>query len=491
MKQAYDSEVDVHFGNSEHERLSLQPVKQSKMPSRQVNPDSPSPFGVLQNLRPELPYPNAALSYWHRTTRGFPYLRANETGPLPTTMPYAIIGSGLSGALTAFELIQAGVRPDEILILEAREAVSGSTGRNAGHVRPDACSGFNDYAAIHGTDEALHIVNNERVVLTSVQQFVQKHNIDCDFQPKQTFDVCLTREIAQDEMDNVEQYANAGGSLDHIKLHEGDAAKFRTGVRDALTAWEWPAASIYPVKLAQWLLTDSIEKGCRLYTNCPVSQVTRGENDKWNIHTDRGVVAAGRVIHCTNAYAGALLPQLSAMLLTPIKVQMHSLIPTQAFSGSNVLKTSMALRYEKHRYYALTQMAVDGMIIFGVAKPSGFTFDETSYTDELVMEGLEKFDSLFPRADYQKKRHGEGLDHAWSGLIAMTPDKVPYIGEIDGFEGQFICAGFNGHGMARIFSCVPGLVKLVLGGSWQDTKLPESFRYSHGRLNKALAGVGL
>jgi glycine/D-amino acid oxidase-like deaminating enzyme len=270
---------------------------------------------------------------------------------------------------------------------------------------------------------------------------------------------------------------------------EGDDAKTRTGVRDALTAWEWPAATIHPVKLAQWLLSSSIEKGCSLFTHCPVNQITRGESGTWSLHTSRGIVSADKVIHCTNAYAGSLLPQLSALLLTPIKVQMHSLIPNQAFSGGSVLKTSMALRYEEHRYYALTQMERDGTIIFGVAKPSGFTFDDSSYTDELIMEGLEKFGELFPESNSQKKRHGEGLDHAWSGLIAMTPDKVPYIGEIDGLDRQYICAGFNGHGMARIFGCVPGLVKLILGGNWQDMKLPESFRYSHERLSKAMGGA--
>lgn len=109
------------------------------MPSRDNIPDSP--FAALQGLKPALPYPNSALSYWHRTTRGFPHLRANETGPLLVTTKYAIIGSGLSGSLTAFDLIRFGIKPDDILILEAREAVSGSSGRNVGHVRPDPCSG--------------------------------------------------------------------------------------------------------------------------------------------------------------------------------------------------------------------------------------------------------------------------------------------------------------------------------------------------------------
>jgi len=36
--------------------------------------------------------------------------------------------------------------------------------------------------------------------------------------------------------------------------------------------------------------------------------------------------------------------------------------------------------------------------------------------------------------------------------------------------------------MARIFTCVPGLVKLVMGESWQETGLPECFEYSDERL---------
>ncbi|KAH0282771.1 DAO-domain-containing protein [Aureobasidium namibiae CBS 147.97] len=368
------------------------------MPSRNDTPESP--FAALRDLKPALPYSNSAISYWHRTTRAFAHLRANETSPLPVSTKYTIIGSGLSGSLTAFELIKSGIPAEQILILEAREAVSGSSGRNAGHVRPDPCSEFSGYAIVHGSDKALEIVKHEMVVLDLVQEFVKTHNIDCEFRPKQTFDVCLTREIAESEMRNVEQYVSAGGSLDHIRYHEGNDAKERTGVHDALSAWEWPAATIHPVKLAQWLLSSSIDKGCKLFTHCPVIQITQNEDETWNMHTNRGMVSTNKVIHCTNAYAGSLLPQLSAMLLTPIKVQMHSLIPDQAFSGGNMLQASMALRYEEHRYYALTQMEKDGTIIFGVAKPSGFTFDDTSYTDELVIEGLEKFEESHDRPSH-------------------------------------------------------------------------------------------
>lgn len=434
-------------------------------------------------LEPTLPYANCSLSYWHRTTRAFPHLNENQTNPVPASAKYVIIGAGIAGALTAFELLEAGMDPKDVLMIEAREAVSGSSGRNAGHVRPDACSGFGGYVAAHGAEQALKIVDDERLVLDRVTKFVQQHDISCDFSLKQTFDVCLTQEIADDEARNVKQYIEAGGDMDHIKLFEGKAAVEITGVPNAISTWEWPAASIHPAKLAQWLLSNVIGRGCKLWTHCPVTQVAPSEGAKWDIHTPRGIVSTEKVIHCTNVYAGFLLPQLSINLLTPIKVQVQSFVPTVAFSGEKTLKNTMALRYEPARYYAMNQNRGDGMIIFGVARPTGITFDETTFDPELVTEAVQQFETLFPDPHELGSRHGEGLDHAWSGLIAMTPDHVPYVGAIEELPGQYICAGFNGHGMARIFTCVPGLVKLMLGGSWSDTKLPESFCYSRDRIS--------
>ena len=83
-----------------------------------------------------LPVSRPTLSYWHQTTRAFPHLNANRKNDVPSSAKYLIIGSGLSGALTAWQLIDSGVPGEDVLILEAREAVSGATGRNAGHVRP-------------------------------------------------------------------------------------------------------------------------------------------------------------------------------------------------------------------------------------------------------------------------------------------------------------------------------------------------------------------
>lgn len=155
-----------------------------------------------------LPRPDCCLSYWHKTTRAFPYLNADATAALPESSKYVIIGSGISGALTAFSLVESGAAGPEIVVLEAREAVSGASGRNAGHVHPDAFRGFTGYAAIHGPEQALKIVQNEKVV-----EFVKKHDVPCHFKATITYDVCLTEEFARYEAESFESFKQSGGDV--------------------------------------------------------------------------------------------------------------------------------------------------------------------------------------------------------------------------------------------------------------------------------------
>jgi hypothetical protein len=51
------------------------------------------------------------------------------------------------------------------------------------------------------------------------------------------------------------------------------------------------------------------------------------------------------------------------------------------------------------------------------------------------------------------------------------------------FEGIMLTCDAR---MARIFTCAPGVAKLMLGGSWGETGLPECFQYAKERLVKAV-----
>ncbi|KAJ5083446.1 hypothetical protein N7456_012873 [Penicillium angulare] len=446
-----------------------------------------------------LPRQFPCLSYWQRTARDFPYLFTNKNRTVPSHIRYVIIGSGISGALTAFELLEAGVKGDDIIILEAREAASGASSRNAGHVRPDAFRGFTGYSKVHGPQQALEIIANERLVLNKINEFVNKHNVPCDFNFTTTFDVCMTEEFTHYEKECMEAFVKAGGDASYIQYYEGHEAKEKTRIPDALAAYEWPAGSINPAKLAQFLLRSVSEKGVQLYTFCAATAVKKNESAPhlWDVQTIQGTVTAEKIIHCTNAHAALLLPQLEPYI-TPNRAQAHSLIPTPAFAATQILRNTYSLRYSLYHFYSLIQLQGNGTIVLGVSRSnptlsaqtlaSRTSTDDGHYNQEIADDALDKFQQIFPSASSQHAVKGEGLDHSWTGIIAMTPDSVPFVGAIESLPGQYICAGFNGHGMARIFTSAPGVAKLVLGHDWNATGLPQCFQSSRERLTRLSGG---
>lgn len=98
---------------------------------------------------PGLPNANPSISYWQ-----LPPLEGvadHQSPQLPAEADVVIIGSGISGTSIAWHLLKEanGTTPLRIAMLEARQACSGATGRNGGHIRP---SSYSEYA---GAKEAV------------------------------------------------------------------------------------------------------------------------------------------------------------------------------------------------------------------------------------------------------------------------------------------------------------------------------------------------
>jgi hypothetical protein len=93
-----------------------------------------------------------------------------------------------------------------------------------------------------------------------------------------------------------------------------------TRVDDAKKAFEWPAATLNPAKLCYAVHRLALSKGgYSMYTHTPALSVTESDSKgSWNVNTSRGTIRAKKVVHTTNAYASALLPELSG-LVTPTK----------------------------------------------------------------------------------------------------------------------------------------------------------------------------
>jgi glycine/D-amino acid oxidase-like deaminating enzyme len=164
----------------------------------------------------------------------------------------------------------------------------------------------------------------------------------------------MTEEVAEAAARTMSDFKAAGGDAEGIEITidptEAERVSGTCGVgrgrgyADRLTSqtsrikgahavYAWDASTLYPWKLGERLcpheltplrplalradtsgvahvIQQALDLGLNLQTWTPATGVT-GSGGDWLVHTERGSIAAPTVIHATNAYAPALLPEVT------------------------------------------------------------------------------------------------------------------------------------------------------------------------------------
>ncbi|KAF7334780.1 FAD dependent oxidoreductase [Mycena sanguinolenta] len=453
----------------------------------------PAPQGMDET--PGFPRANPCLSFWLQLTRSSPLHGHRTTENLPDKADVTIIGSGLSGAATAYFLLTTGPedkRPKSVLLLEARDACDGATARNGGHCRPDCYRDYRQYKADFGREQGLKIIQNEKDTLNLTEEIIAKEGIDCDFWRGPSYGmsflisfpyVAMDQSVADALAASYAEFAADGGPVEGVVIPIIDPAQARAETRCPGATAAYTSASsgsLFPRKLVLHLLALCIEKhGMNLQTHTPVRRVVPSTDEGvggWRVETDRGVVETQKVVYATNAFTATLLPEFLGHIY-PFRGQCSAVVPPMAYAGKNVLPGTYAMAYED---YHLSRPGIfadyliqrpDGIIIFGGQRAAVPAEDLRDNTDDTVVD---------PRMT-TGLRGGAASALCWMAQGGGR-GSIPYVGELHDKPGAFICAGHHGHGMARIMSCAKGLAALIQGDSWESTGLPECFEPTHERL---------
>lgn len=201
------------------------------------------------------PVADAVPSYWRKQVGPIDNHRSTEH--LPTQVDVVIVGAGYAGASIVHHIVEECVRRDRplpsILILEAREACSGATGRNGtyhmpsriqfniaradsgnlgGHLKPDPLSRAASVLETHGKAVAEHVATFESRQVDAIKELVQRENCDCDFEETRVTDVCFY-EAGRDKIKaDIAKTVKAGiSTAKGIKFTSGSEAEEVCSVR--------------------------------------------------------------------------------------------------------------------------------------------------------------------------------------------------------------------------------------------------------------------
>ncbi|MCG6659374.1 glycine oxidase ThiO [Halomonas campisalis] len=170
------------------------------------------------------------------------------------------------------------------------------------------------------------------------------------------------------------------------------------------------------------------------------------------VETPRGHLAAGRVVLCGGAWSGQLLGTLGlALPVRPVKGQMM-LFLTPPMAGGRQLLERVVLADGR---YLIPRG--DGRVLIGSTLEEA-DFDKTP-TDEARESLRQSALAMLPAlADC-------AIEHHWAGLRPAAPDGIPFIGELPGIRGLFVNAGHYRNGLVLAPASTRLLVDRLLGRS--------------------------
>lgn len=451
---------------------------------------------------PGLPRPHPTVSYWQIPPHPIAHHRTTPSLPTSTTLDYVIVGSGISGAAIAYKLLSRDPSLS-ILMLEARTAASGASGRNGGHCRAGFWLNYKNYVEAFGEDEALKFERLEEQNVQDIADFVRTHNVDCDFQDIETVDAYMTEqewakvlEVVQMRDEVRVRRPDAAPTMQRRVLR-GQEARDEIGLPTIVGAVTYPAHTQNPYRLVCRMLELSLEKGLNLQTNTPATEIIRaastaGGAPEWTVKTDRGSLRAKRVVLATNGFTNVLHAGLATTrFLTPGRSQVTAIRPGSKISGSPILRRSIMLNdaggsgdYVMSRAPGLRG---EGDILYGGGRSHGKNKELGITDDSVINEEIAEYLKHAAPKYFGRDNWGQEGDEVrdWVGITCYTPDSFPLVGEVPGDEGLWMSVGMNGHGMAMAFRSAEALVVMMMTGKEPDW-FPKPFKLSRAWSEPAL-----
>lgn len=326
----------------------------------------------------------------------------------------AVIGGGYTGLSCAYYAKK--LRPEwNVIVLESHEIGSGASSRNSGAV----------YARHVGIDDQGYADRG----LTRLRDFIEKHEIDCNFEPAPTLMLASSgRQAANAQSDLASGESWVGGD----ELNERIGSKYYSGAVVSPNFFK-----LQPAKLVAGHVNAALDVGVELYERSPALRIDHGKKAK--ITTPRGDVLASNVMVATNAYT----PRLGLFGSTMYPLHQYSLA-TRRLAADEIQQFSLdqwTLRFEQNILPVTFSLTPTGhffmRMVLGYA-----SFDSQVWKDSEDAKAVAQklFEQRYPAIrDLQP-------DYGWHGITGHTPLFKPICGVV-GEGNVHVSVAYNGLGI--------------------------------------------
>lgn len=345
------------------------------------------------------------------------------SSPLPASADVVVIGGGVNGVSTAFNLTRAGVR--DVVLLERRQLGAGASGKSGALVRAH----YTNVPETLLTHASMQVFRNWQDVVGHGDAGYEETGFVRVVAPEDSMALRANVDAMREEV-GVETWI-----VDRTELREIEPL-MRTDDLE-VAAFEPHAGYCDPNGTLYGFAEAAVAGGARIVTNAEALAIERDGRGITGVRTASGTIATRTVVLAAGAYADRLLAPLGWDLgLAPWRSQV--VIFRWPSEMDQKRRHRVVIDSTQHSWFR-----VEGAntTLIGAETGDRRTDPETfgqSIEPDYVDHARRALAARFPIFKQATMRGG------WSGVYMHSPDDHPIIDQLSDIPGLFVMAGDSG-----------------------------------------------
>lgn len=338
-----------------------------------------------------------------------------------------IVGAGITGAMAAEALTEAGFR---VILLDRRGPLKGATSATTALLQYEIDTPLSGLIRQIGREKAQRAWRRSKLALASLEAKIQSLGLRCSMTRRSSL------YLAGDVLD-AEGLREEARLRNEIGLFTGyltrDVLRETYGLRRQAALRSYGNLTAQPLRLAAGFLQAALGRGAKLFAPVTADGLETGREGV-RLSTQEGpVVEAKHLIYAT----GYEMPKA-------VRTRRHSLHSTYALATRpqpSRLWPEQCLIWEASDPYLYLRTTADGRVICGGEDEE---LEDEEKRDALLPEKTARLEArlheMFPQLDPK-------AEFAWCGSFGASTTGLPTIGEIPRMNGCFAVMAYGGNGI--------------------------------------------
>lgn len=364
----------------------------------------------------------------------------------------AIIGGGISGALTAYYLIQAGI---DCILVDGRTIGLGSTCASTSLLQYELDMPLHQLMDKVGESEAIHAYQLCSESIDTLDQISSKIKFD-SFERKSSLYFAAHKKDLANLIKEFDARKKAGFPVHYLDEKE---IKTEYGFKAPGAILSTQGAVTDAYALTHALLQSALKKGLKVYDRTYINKIKYQRQGVKLITQDNHHINARKVVNASGY-------EITEFIEKKI-VKLHStyaMVSEQLPSSINLWKDE-SLLWNTEDPYLYIRTTPDKRIMMGGR--------DEEYYNPTRRDKLIKTKTALLKKDFSKLFPGIPFipEFSWTGTFGSTKDALPYIGTYSKIPHTYYALGFGGNGITFSVIAAQMIRDMLLGKKNKEASL--------------------